>query len=281
LRCQTVRGYDRRRRSRTCARRSRARDVCNAVAALTADDAQFASDELGPVSPELVLVSPPEVAALARQQLDERARLPQREKPPVEDADRDEATHDPPSTPAPRRRRGRRLLTVSFAAIAVTASFIAGRQSRAGGAAPQVEAHPTRAITPSAPLARTRPPADRRTKRRHVPHEPPRSRRPPARSRRPVAVDPGQRGRQHSLRVFAWPASAGARVYLVKFFRDGRPLFETRSRTHSVQVPAHLLRAVGRYRWKVVPMRTQRHGSRYGAAIIDSTFKIASGRTRP
>jgi len=72
-------------------------------------------------------------------------------------------------------------------------------------------------------------------------------------------------------RVFAWPVSAGAAVYVVTFLRNGRPFYSARVSEPRLALPEKIQFTPGSYRWIVRPGAA---GEALGSPIVDSTFTI-------
>ncbi len=78
-------------------------------------------------------------------------------------------------------------------------------------------------------------------------------------------------------RVFAWPADAEASGYLVRFFRDGAKVYETRSTKPRLTLPKSFRFLPGSYRWEVLPILESAPNLRYGPPIVESTFVLTGG----
>jgi len=212
----------------------------------------LAGDGLPP-SPELVLVSPPEVAALARLLLPEPGsfgRLPG-PGPPREPAP---APPAPAVAATPPRGPGRRVLlaVATLAAAAAAAGFAATpaldwSRGRDGAAPPPSAAAPTfgtKGATAAGVAGEAAGPARR---------EP---------------LGPA------AARTFAWVPVPRASAYLVTFSRDGATVLRRRVAGTRLELPAGFELRRGTYRWRVVPLG--RDGSERGPAIVDATFAVAS-----
>jgi hypothetical protein len=79
-------------------------------------------------------------------------------------------------------------------------------------------------------------------------------------------------GRFVPARVFAWPASAGADRYEIRFYRGGELLLRKSVRRPRFVLPTGLHLGPGRYRWLVL---TYVRGS-LGPAVVDSRFTVRS-----
>jgi hypothetical protein len=77
-----------------------------------------------------------------------------------------------------------------------------------------------------------------------------------------------------STRLFAWPASPNAMSYIVRFFRDARNVFEARTAQPRVVVPMSVRFTAGRYRWQAFPVFSSGGKRRTGPPTVDSTFVV-------
>jgi hypothetical protein len=84
-------------------------------------------------------------------------------------------------------------------------------------------------------------------------------------------------------RTFGWAAVAGARGYVVRFFRGGRPIFERRTHARRVFLPVmwtyrgHRMKlAPGRYAWTVQPFYGSSKRPRYGPVVIRAAFTLSA-----
>jgi hypothetical protein len=233
-----------------------------------------------PVSPELILVAPPEEARLAREQLAEaapsdwdeflaniRARTAASETPaPAEPLPRRQLAEAAPGewdefltnirartvasetaapAEAPPRRRHRVRLTVIAVVIAAAATFGILRAARGH--------EETATAVFRAPAA-----ADRTQTHRTVPPKPAATRNP---AKTPKFVP---------ARVFSWPVERAAKRYLVRFFRNGNKVLEVRTVRARLVLPTSFVFRPGRYHWTVVPLGVA--GKR---PLVDSTFVVS------
>jgi hypothetical protein len=203
-----------------------------------------------PISPELILVAPPEEARLAREQLAGRAP-----------GDWDEflanirarAAASEPAAPAealPPRRHRVRLRVIAAVVIAAAAFGIVRAIRDHDEAATEVSrapaiAEPTQTHEAVAPK--------------------------PAPSRRPETT----KGRKPSktfvpARVFSWPSEPAAKRYLVRFFRNGHKVLEKRTVRTRLVLPKSFVFRPGSYRWTVVPLGVAGKGP-----LVDSRFVIS------
>jgi hypothetical protein len=258
-------------------------------------------EEPEPISPELVLVSPPDVARRAREGLREPALARAAAAPAADDRSPGPATGvvaEPPRSPSKRRRRSRALTGVivglaAAAAVAggyfVGAHYIARRADdgsavqaprvtsapRTNGGAAQTQrtattatgtAHPQRrhAATATRPAPRTRTRSAKRTAAAK-----PTKRTATAKRTKPRSAVAGAAGFVPP-RTWAWAKSKGARAYRLKFLLNGRLVLKMRTtRAHVVLRSSFRFRA-GTYRWIVerIPPAPQRR------PIVDSTFAL-------
>ncbi len=82
-------------------------------------------------------------------------------------------------------------------------------------------------------------------------------------------------------RVFGWPEQPQTKAYIVRFYRDGKKVYETQSTKPQITLPASFVFAAGHYRWQVVPAPAA--GSQQqqeAAAIVDSTFDVSSAAAK-
>lgn len=216
------------------------------------------------ISPELILVAPPEEARLAREQLaaapgdwDEflaniRAR-----------AAASEAAG--PAEALPRRKHRARLTVIAAVVIVAAAAFgivraVRGHDEtatavfRAPTIAERTQTH--RAVAPKPAPAR-RPKATKRRK----PSKP---------AARPTTRKPAKTPTFVPARVFSWPAERAATRYLVRFFRNGNKVLEVRTVRARLVLPKSFVFRPGRYRWTVVPLGVAGKGP-----LVDSRFVIS------
>ncbi len=248
-----------------------------------------------PLSPELILVSPPEEAALAREQLPAlpeppRARRSEPATPNGASAvEWDEFLADvrsrpvepvaPPRLrpPVPIRRNGRKRLVVGAAALLAVAVVVglawardrthqkpaAASSASSKPAAPQRQATApkpaTHAKTTPAPGATTaaKPKANAKAKAKPTKSQP--------RARHAAGFVP--------TRVWSWAAVPGARAYVVRFLRNGHKVLKIRAGAPRVALPARFSFAPGRYRWTVTAV--PRNGGS-GRVIVNSSFTVTA-----
>lgn len=204
-----------------------------------------------PISPELILVAPPEEARLAREQLPEPAP-----------GDWDEflanirarwAASEPaaPAAAPPRRKHRVRLTVIAAVVIAAAAGFgivrairdhdeAATGVSRAPTIAEQTQTHEAVAPKP-APARRQETTKGRKRSKTFVP-----------------------------ARVFSWPSEPAAKRYLVRFFRNGHKVLEKRTVRARLVLPKSFVFRPGSYRWTVLPLGVAGKGP-----LVDSKFVIS------
>jgi len=232
-----------------------------------------------PISPELVLVAPPEEAERARRALP----LPAPPLPRFPDILSSPAVRD-------RARRRRRIVLTAvglavLGAFATAAALVVLRDSRTGERAlqPQPRARavaPTRTAAPRRAAPKTAPRPSQTTAAKPAasptPTVPKRQRTTPSQTRtaRPKAPKATKKppGPFVPARVFAWPAKAGAVAYVVRFFRGSSVVLERRTTDERLSLPSGFRFRPGNYRWQVLPVDEQ--GVR-GAPIVESRFHVA------
>jgi hypothetical protein len=231
-----------------------------------------------PISPELVLVAPPEEAERARRALP----LPAPPLPRFPDILSSPAVRD-----RARRRRRIVLRAVGLAvlgAFATAAAFVVLRDSRTGERAVQSQPRaravaPKRTTAPRRAAPKTAPRPSQTTAAKPAtsptPTVPKRQRStpsqtPPARPKTPKATKKPP-GPFVPARVFAWPAQTGAVAYVVRFFRGSSVVLERRTTNERLSLPSSFRFRPGSYRWQVLPV--DEHGAR-GAPIVESRFHV-------
>ncbi|HET6920503.1 MAG TPA: hypothetical protein VFI46_13700, partial [Jiangellaceae bacterium] len=75
-------------------------------------------------------------------------------------------------------------------------------------------------------------------------------------------------------RTFAWVPQARAAYYQVALFRNGRSVYQTRTRAPRLTLPRRVRFIPGDYRWTVQPAIRAQNGMRLAAPIVDSTFRV-------
>lgn len=223
-------------------------------------------DELGPVSPELILVSPPELAEQARSLLPPLPYVPELDGRLAGTAPIGEVSR--PSAVADAALRGRgipqtvgMLVIVTVAAVAL--GFITGRASSGffGTAEQSGSVSPAEVPDPETGGTRTT-----RLKRTASP--------------RPQSPREGGPNRIAPSRVLAWAASERANAYVVRVFRGGKKIFEVGTKHARLKLPTALPLRSGRYRWMVLSVTGGRGNVRYGRPLVDSKFVIPTAEPK-
>jgi hypothetical protein len=201
-----------------------------------------------PISPELILVAPPEEARLAREQL---AAAPGEWDEFLANI-RARAAASEPAAPAealPRRKHRVRFTAVAVVVAAAAAFGILRAVRGDDGTA-------TTAFRAPAIAERTQ------THQAVAPK--------PAPARRPKATKSRKPSRFVPARVFSWPSEPAAKRYLVRFFRNGHKVLERRTVRARLVLPKSFVFRPGSYRWTVVPLGVPAKGP-----LVDSRFVIS------
>jgi hypothetical protein len=246
-----------------------------------------------PISPELVLVSPPDVAARARERLSEPSSCAPAPRPMLHST----PTKRSPARPGSSRRRLLVLAVLLLAAL--TAGALVPRRVvlRRGGAPTSLQGFALTNARPStSPQPRTVPsPSQQRGEARSgTSASTPETR---SAATAPSGSSPGAgatkrvvrtRGRSHRstaphltrpARTFAWAPADNAAAYSVTFYRNGRAVLERRVGADILLLPRTFRFRAGEYRWTVVPIyRNER--SNHPAPIVDSTFVVEAAPAR-
>lgn len=247
-----------------------------------------------PLSPELILVAPPEEAALAREQLPalpEPPRARRTEPEPVNGSsavDWDEFLADvrsrpvepvaPPRIrpPVPVRPNGRKRLVVGGAALLAVAIVVGlawardrTQQKPASSSASSKPAAPHHQATTAKPAAhaKTTPAhgATTASKPKAKAASKPKPAKSKPRARRAAGFVP--------TRVWSWAAVPGSRAYVVRFLRNGNKVLKIRAGAPRIALPAGFSFAPGRYRWTVTAL-PRKGGS--GRVIVNSSFTVTA-----
>jgi hypothetical protein len=251
-------------------------------------------EEREPISPELVLVSPPDVARRAREELREPAffrgrTAAVRDRPPksprgVVAEPLPHVDADPPRARS-KRRRGLLALAATAVGVAAVAYFVAARDtgrraddaSVVGAAARTSSPRTSRSVTPAEQASTTATGAAHPQRRHTAKASRPAQRGQTARAKRrgaakqakpPSAV--AQASSFVPARTWTWPKSNRARGYELQFRLDGRLVLQMRTRQPHVVLPRSFRFRAGLYRWVVqrIPAAAKRR------PIVDSTFVL-------
>ena len=261
-----------------------------------------ASPVLDPVSPELVLVAPPDEAKQAREQLPQSPaaewdRL--RSIGPVRPAPQ-RPLRPPRRRPTHRRWWVRRtvlvgvllLLVASAVAVilsgsrdpndkknsALTLGTVRHEESTATATTPTT----TAAKQPTKTTPRPTPPASR-PKGQAPARTPPKKEPPRTPARRPVKKPKHTRTRPPAppavtrfvpARTWSWRPQSRARRYVFSLQRNGKRVIAARTAKPRYVLPKRFRFAPGRYRWRVVALTTKRGARR--KLVVDSKFHLSA-----
>jgi hypothetical protein len=219
-----------------------------------------AEPELGPISPELILVSPPEIAAAARRLIPEPGSFG---RPPPSPEAPDLAVGAAAAADGRAPHRLPRSVVAATVVAAAFSGFAVGRLLTRPEATtifvPTIltEAATTRTVE-AASAFRPAPVSTASTV---------------SRPRSPTTVRAGTAtSRTATPQTFAWPPVPHAGAYVVTFYFNGRSVLRTRVTTARLRLPSRIHLGRGRYRWRVDAVLAD--GSRHLAPIIDSTFVV-------
>jgi hypothetical protein len=234
-----------------------------------------------PLSPELILVSPAEEAARAREQLPDPPERGPEAEPVATDpsettwndfladvrnrpAEPVTETRAVPRPPLRVRRNGRkRLLVAAVALLAVGAAVALGwawdrgqQQPKSAASSPPVAPHSQAAAPKPKAHAKTTP----------APAVTPASK--PKKSPKPSS--------SHGAgfvptRVWSWAAAPGAGAYVVRFLREGHKVLKIRTGSARLQLPSSFTFSPGRYRWTVTAIPSKGKGAH---VIVNSAFTV-------
>ena len=259
--------------------------------------------DLEQISPELILVSPSDIAARARELLPEitlTSHVPGATPSPAEPRPIPRpgqhaeliALVGEPVTAEPKARLGlfRAVAAVGIAlaaAAVVLLVIVVLRKDQTG--APVAASTSATAVSQQrghAGASLSASPASRSAKGSHraqgasaepasssagaapVLHAPPAA----------TSVNPAAKSTPSSFvpsRVFVWPRVPQATFYVVRFFRDGRQVFQGRATSTRFVAPSTLRFTPGSYRWNVVGAFGSTAQPRFGAPIVDSSFTVS------
>jgi len=205
----------------------------------------MAQPESEPLSPELILVAPPEQARLARELLAD----PPEAEPPMDDpseADWNEflarvrnrqdervASPNPPAPPSVPRKRSRRRLVAGVAVfvLAALAGFAWARNRGEQGPGSY-----------TAPGTKQTAPGKLHAAAGFVP-----------------------------TRVWSWATVSGTTTYVVRFLRSGQVVLKVRTGGARLALPSGFSFRPGRYRWTVT---TVARNGKPGRVVVDSSFVV-------
>jgi hypothetical protein len=256
-----------------------------------------------PLSPELILVSPPEVAALAREQLPDPPQSlsngvrsePQSEpmstdpsettwndfladvrNRPVEPAVRPRPI---PRPPVRIRRNGRKRLLVAIVALigvgaVVGLGWARDRGDRRPGTAASSQPAPRHRQGAAAAPKPAKPSSHAKTTpARTVTAKPKAKPKPTAPTQKKSTKPRASHGTGFvPTRVWSWAAASGTGAYVVRFLRDGRQVLKIRTGSPRLRLPSSFTFTPGRYRWTVTTVPSKGKGAR---VIVNSAFTVS------
>jgi hypothetical protein len=246
-----------------------------------------------PVSPELVLVAPPDEARRAREQLPEPVGAKGDGLLPSARALAAQRPSAPERQRSPRRRRWVRRTVVGGVLLLVAASAVAAglagwRDTHDKGTAKSTVG-PLRQerSTPTSSTATTT------VERRHATSAPGRGRRatqpnshasvPATPNKRPAKKGPPKKPTRHRrpavtrfapARTWSWQPRSGARRYVFTLQRNGKRVIEARMTKPRYVLPKRFRFAAGRYRWRVVAVTKTPSARR--KLVVDSRFRLSA-----
>jgi hypothetical protein len=248
------------------------------------------------ISPELVLVAPPDEAKRAREQLPE---APAAEWDRLLAGARARPTHRPPEppppAPAPRRRRRwvRRTVLVGALLILVASAVtvgLAGSRDDSSDSTAQHNVTPARhqsttvpseapPVTTAAkkpqksaqPPSRPAPKPKARAKAQTAPNKASTPSKKPTRPRRPAR--PAAAGFVPA-RTWSWEPQSRTRRYVFTLVRNGKRVIAARTTKPRFVLPNRFRFAAGRYRWRVVALTTKPGARR--KVVVDSKFRLSA-----
>jgi hypothetical protein len=259
-----------------------------------------------PLSPELILVSPPEVAALAREQLPDPPETLSngvRSEPPSEPtaADPSETTWNDfladvrnrpaepvvnprpiPRPPVRIRRNGRKRLLVAVVGLIGVGAVVGlgwardrGDQ-RTGSAASPPPATPHRQAAAPKPA---KPSSHAKTTPAPAVTAAPKPKPKAAAKPKPTPA-PKKSSKQRAVhgtgfvptRIWSWAAASGTSAYVVRFVRDGHEVLKTRTGSPRLRLPSSFTFKPGSYRWTVTAIPSKGTSAR---VIVNSAFTVS------
>jgi hypothetical protein len=211
-----------------------------------------------PISPELVLVSPPDVARRAREELPLPAAPPRRAQAP--------ARRRPAEAPIrrPRRRLRVALAVVVLAALGAEIWYVtAGRHdtgpSEVSALSPPRTAPPPASLTPRTPTDTQSVPTRSHTTQAPAPPpvvrpaRKPKSAKPTPKPKSKVKTKPKPKApaRFVPARTWAWAPSPGTKSYVFQLALNGRTVVRARTKAPRLVLPRSFRFHAGSYRWTV------------------------------
>jgi hypothetical protein len=235
-----------------------------------------------PISPELVLVSPPEVARRAREELPLPAAAPP-SQPLVP------ARTRPAKTRIGPRRRLRIALTVGvLAALGAEIWYVTAGRDDAGPA--ELSALPTPRTAPPAPPTPTdTQPARTRSHTAQAPAPPPLVK--PARKPKPATARPKPKPAKPKTttkapaqfvpaRTWAWAPSPGTQSYVFQLALNGRTVLRVPTRYPRFVLPRSFRFRAGSYRWTVRRVPTPPGGRPLYSSFFVINAAVAAAANR-
>jgi hypothetical protein len=254
-----------------------------------------ASSGADPVSPELVLVAPPDEARRARELLpappaSEQNRLhSQARARPAQP----EPEH-PPQVPRRRRWVRRTVLVGALLLVVVTGVTVglAGSRDTKGKrtAEPTIKPvrHQSSTNTSSAPTTTVQKRHAKTTPRRSRPASHPNSQAPARTSEKKKKKTPSKKQTSTRsspparraptgfvpARTWSWEPQTRTRRYVFTLARNGRRVIAARTAKPRFVLPQRFQFAAGRYRWRVVALTTKPGARR--KVVVDSKFRLSA-----
>ena len=267
-------------------------------------------DEPEPISPELVLVAPSELARLARDELPEPPVLPSvvpasdetQQEPSVGEGAREAVTaHDGLPEPPPylwvaaeeplpesRERQWRRFVLVCavaggiFAGVAYLAVMPRHGRHAADVAVTTSRTAPTPASAQETTPISKRPTANRDQTTKPQPTAKPQQTAKPKQTGKSKQTEKSKQTKSRAelaqsapfvpARTWTWAASKGARGYEMRFVLNGRVVLRMRTTQPRIHLPRSFRFHAGTYRWLVQSIPAQANAR----PIVDSTFVLTA-----
>jgi hypothetical protein len=244
-----------------------------------------------PLSPELILVSPPEEAALAREQLPdppETLRTVVRsdvggEQPSGEPS---EATWNDfladvrsrpvepivkprpiPRPPTPVLGRGRKRLLVAAIALVAVGAVVGLGLARDRAQQKPASSAASRPVPSDRHVTTPKPAKHRRTASTPAVTTTPK----PKSSKPSNRPRPKQTAGFVPTRVWSWAAAPNAGAYVVRFLRDGHKVLKVHTSAPRLVLPSRFNFSPGSYRWTVTVLPRRGKGAQ---VIVNSAFTV-------